>query len=264
MLTVKAGLAATRGTRERQEDAAALWPGPAAGLAPFDVAAEPGRTVAVLADGMGGHAGGTIASRIACESFLASFAREAPSLSVRDRLRTGLFASNRAIALEVERDPTLEGMGSTLVGAVLDQDGLTWISVGDSPMYLWRAGEIALVNEDHSLAPLLDQLAREGKISADAARNDRRRHSLRSAVVGGEIELVDLSMKPLAVEAGDCIVLATDGIHALEPEEVARIVSGYLRDGAPVLARALVRAVDDMRDPYQDNCTIVVLEIAPA
>ncbi len=261
MLSFDAAIAATRGARSQQEDAAALWPGPATASPPFDQPSEPGRLIAVLADGMGGHAGGTLASRIACESFLTAYASEAPVASARDRLRAGLNAANRAMALEVDFNQALQGMGSTLVGAVFDDGSLSWISVGDSPLYLWRGGEIALINEDHSLAPLLDQMARDGKISTEKARSDHRRHMLRSAVTGEDIELVDLCAKPLALEAGDCVLIASDGIHTLEPIEISRIIAAYSPDGPQAIAQALVRGVEQIRDPHQDNFTIVVVRV---
>lgn len=255
-------LAATQGARSYQEDAAALWPGLSAAAAPFTRTPEDGRFVAVLADGMGGHAGGALASRTACASFLQAYSTEAGV--IRDRLRAGLTAANRAIELEVETNRSLSGMGSTLVGAAFGPDGLEWISVGDSPLYLWRNGELALLNEDHSLAPLLDELARAGRISAEQARTDSRRHMLRSAVTGDEIELVDLSQNPLGLHAGDHIVLASDGIHTLDEAWIARTIAAYAIDGPEHIAAALVRSVESVRDPHQDNCTIVVVRIDDA
>lgn len=252
-------LAATRGMRNQQEDAAALWPGPASAVAPFSRAPEGDLLIAVLADGMGGHAGGSLASRTVCTSFLSAFAQEPPP--ARERLRAGMTAANRAIELEVEADRALNGMGSTLIGAAFGPQGLEWISVGDSPLYLWRRGELALLNEDHSLAPLLDELARAGRITVEQARTDQRRHMLRSAVTGEEIELVDVAQRPLALDAGDHIVLASDGIHTLDDAEIARIIAAYSADGPAGIAAALVRGVESMRDPHQDNCTVIVVRI---
>ena len=82
-----------------------------------------------------------------------------------------------------------------------------WVSVGDSPLMLFRRGEIALLNEDHSLAPELDRLAEIGSITEDEAKRDPRRHMLRSAITGDEIELVDVSRNPLRIETGDFIIL---------------------------------------------------------
>jgi protein phosphatase len=261
-LTFSAALAATRGAREHQEDAAILWPGAAAAAAPFERPQEDGRLVAVLADGMGGHAGGALASRTVCTSFLSAFALEPGA--VRERLRSGMNAANRAVALEVDQNRNLNGMGSTLVGASFGPEGLEWISVGDSPLYLWRSAEMALLNEDHSLAPLLDELARTGRITAERARSDPRRHMLRSAVTGEDIDFVDLAHKPLDLLLGDVVILASDGIHTLEEHEVSRIVAAYAADGPAAVAAALVRAVESMRDPHQDNFTVVVVGVEAA
>lgn len=255
-----AALAASRGARAKQEDAAALWPGPATASSPFSLPPEEGRLVAVLADGMGGHAGGTLASRRACEAFLDALARSRET-TMPERLQAGLDAANEAIAAEVAGNRSLNGMGTTLIGASFGPDGLEWISVGDSPLYLWRDGEVALVNADHSLAPLLDEMARAGKITADEARSDQRRHMLRSAVTGEEIELTDLCHKPLQLEPGDVVLLASDGIHTLDAVEVARIVTGYRIDGPQAIANALIRGVEHIRDPHQDNFTVIVVSV---
>jgi PPM family protein phosphatase len=239
-----------------------MWPGPSTASAPLDVPADDGWLIAVLADGMGGHAGGTLASRVACEYFLATYANETKATPVRDRLRSGLNSANRAIAFEVDLNRTLNGMGTTLIGTAFGPEGLEWISVGDSPLYLWRAGEIALVNEDHSLAPLLDEMARIGKITAEEARCDQRRHMLRSAVTGEDFELVDLSAKPLRLEAGDCVLLSSDGIHTLETTEIARLVTAYGKDGPQAIADALIRGVESLRDPHQDNFTVAVVQVS--
>lgn len=260
MLTYLAGIAASQGARQSQEDAAALWPGPAMALPAFEHPHEEGRLVAVLADGMGGHAGGALASRTVCARFLAAYS--VLGAVVTERLEAAMWASNDAIAEKIAADRSLDGMGSTLVGAAFGPDGLEWVSIGDSPLYLWRGGELALVNEDHSLAPLLDELAAAGKITESEAQNDHRRHMLRSAVTGGEIELVDLPVRPLALLPGDWIIIASDGIHTLDEAEIARIVAAYRSDGPNAVASALVRAVDSMRDPHQDNVTVVAVSVA--
>ena len=253
MLLYQSAWRATQGARRNQEDAAVIWP-----LAPAAAGvSDPDRLVAALADGMGGHAGGAIASRIVCESFLANVTQSEGSN--RDRLRSGLDAANTAVAAEVVDRPTLAGMGSTLVGVLFGLNGLEWVSVGDSPLFLYRGGEIALLNEDHSLAPALDQMAAEGRLTFEQARNDPRRHLLRSAITGEELDLVDLSHRPLELAVGDYIVVASDGIHTLETDEIARVVNAYHHDGCEAVADALIRAVEQMRDPQQDNTTVVVV-----
>jgi serine/threonine protein phosphatase PrpC len=260
MLIYLAGLAASQGARKSQEDAAALWPGPAMALPAFEHdAPEEGRLVAVLADGMGGHVGGALASRTVCAQFLTTFASQ--PAAVTERLEAAMWASNRAISQIVAANRSLDGMGSTLVGATFGPEGLEWVSVGDSPLYLWRSSEVALVNEDHSLAPLLDQLAAAGKITESEALADPRRHMLRSAITGSEIELIDLPVRPLELLPGDCVIIASDGIHTLDAGEISRIVAAYRADGADAIAAALVRAVENLRDPHQDNVTVIAVEV---
>jgi protein phosphatase len=254
MPTYDCAVSATRGAREYQEDTAALWPGEGPWTPPPD---GNGRLVAVLADGMGGHAGGALASRLVCEHFIQSIADHTGE--VTDGLVTALAAANDAVAAQVQRNRLLDGMGSTVVGVEFGADHLHWVSVGDSPLYLWRAGEIAMLNEDHSLGPDLDRLAASGVITVEQARRDPRRHMLRSAVTGDDIELVDVSQNPLKLEPGDYVILATDGVQTLDLGEIERLVSAYCRDGAAAVAAALIRAVDGLRELHQDNATVIVV-----
>lgn len=242
----------TKGARSYQEDAALICK-----TAASDAASASPALLAVLADGMGGHTGGAIASRTICEGFVKTYA--ADSGAMPERLLTALAASNEAVAEQVTAQPSLYGMGATLVGASFGEQGLEWVSVGDSPLFLYRRGEISLLNADHSMAPALDRMAAEGKLSVEQARSDPRRHMLRSAVTGEEIELVDTSEQPLLLHAGDYVILASDGIHVLETSEIARVVAAYGNDGCEALAAALIRAIEQQRDPHQDNATVIVI-----
>ena len=262
---------ATRGARNYQEDTALVWPGLDTSAPEQAVAATNGSgapLVAVLADGMGGHAGGALASRMACESFIKSYAAadlpEKAELPETERLVEALRAANDAIAATVSTNPMLTGMGSTLVGVVFSTAGVEWVSVGDSPLLLYRRGEIAMLNEDHSLAPELDRMAAAGKITAEEARKDPRRHMLRSAVTGDDIDMVDVSRTPLRIEPGDYIILASDGLQTLETSEIERVVTAYAADGPQAVANALIRAVEAVRDPHQDNATVVAVRALQA
>ena len=261
MLAFEHASRATKGARSYQEDTALLWNRADAGAS--GDAGKPSSNgaavVAVLADGMGGHTGGALASRLACETFLKAYGGH--DGSNRTRLVEALDAANHAIAKAVDADPMLAGMGSTLVGVTFGADGIEWVSVGDSPLMLYRRGEIALLNEDHSLAPELDRLAAAGAISEADARRDPRRHMLRSAVTGEDIELIDVSRRPLKVEPGDYIILASDGLQTLEAAEIERIVAAYAEDGATAVANALIRAVEALKDPHQDNATVVAVRL---
>ncbi|MBO0764975.1 MAG: serine/threonine-protein phosphatase [Hyphomicrobiaceae bacterium] len=234
---------AAQGARNYQEDAAS-------------VRADADALTAVLADGMGGHAGGAVASEVASTAFLHTFHDRAAE-DVRVRLARSLDSANAAIAARAAGSPSLAGMGCTLIGAAFQPGQLEWISVGDSPLFLVRRAEITRLNADHSLAPEIDRLAEIGRISWDDAKSDPRRHILRSALTGAEIDLIDGPRAPLALEPDDVVILASDGIHSLVNADIVRIVR---EAGAPdAAAEALLAAVADAGDPHQDNTTVVVV-----
>lgn len=244
---------ASQGARSYQEDAAAVWQPP-----DHDAGASDSTCVlAILADGMGGHAGGAIASDAVCASFEAQFIEQQGS--PRHRLKSALSAANGAITALVAAQPQLRGMGSTLIGVAFHDDHVSWISVGDSPLYLYRRGEMARLNEDHSMAPVLDKLVAAGRLTPEEAEDDPRRHMLRSAVVGEDLELVDVSQTPWALQGGDVVVLASDGIHSIADVEIARVIAAYRKDGPEATAEALIAAVRDAGVPHQDNTTVVVV-----
>ena len=262
--------AATRGERPYQEDAFVVqrW-AREAGQAGADLAALAGVTLAILADGMGGHAGGEVASKLICQHGVKGFEEARPTLAAR--LIAALHGANRAIATKVASTPSLASMGSTMIGCSFSPSSvgtpasvqLEWVSVGDSPLYLVRRGEIERLNADHSMAPLIDQMAREGLLTAEEAKVDGRRHMLRSAVTGDDLELVDVSKSPLRLAAGDVVILASDGIETLAHAEIIEQVTRCLASGgaASAIANALILAVESRRHPFQDNATVIVARI---
>ena len=252
---------ASQGQRRQQEDTALAWPEPEAGSDSASLMPLPagiaGEAAAVLCDGMGGHAGGGMASRLACEAFLPDVA--SGSAPVRQRLFNALDLANAAIAEKIADNAAFSGMGSTLVGAYLDAEGLSWISVGDSLLYLWRNGKVVVLNDDHSLAPEIDKLAESGKITWAAAEADPRRHYLRSALTGDDFEMIDLCDRAIALQDGDVVVLASDGIHTLKTEQIAEIVGSVAAGGATAIAKRLISTVEAAGVPHQDNTTIVAI-----
>ncbi|MDJ0948652.1 MAG: protein phosphatase 2C domain-containing protein [Alphaproteobacteria bacterium] len=217
----------------------------------------PSGLLVVLADGMGGHRGGAQASRTAVQGFIQAFNEsEAP---ISSRLQAALDRANAQIGRESAEDPELAGMGCTLVAANFAGDGLSWISVGDSPMWLVRAGELHRLNEDHSMTPLLQAQVDAGLIAAEDAARHPQRNALRSALTGDPVELVDLSPQPKALEPGDRILLASDGLETLDEDEILAIANAGPDAPSDQLAEKLVAAVDEKARPGQDNTTVVVV-----
>ena len=178
------------GGREYQEDDYGL-------IEPGDPDAD-GSEVLLIADGMGGHVSGDTASRMVVKTFVETYHDTDGPIS--DRLRACLNAANDALAEAIKENPEFEGMGSTVVAVVVSQHGLDWISVGDSPLWLFRDGKLRRLNADHSRSPVFANLVAVGRMTEEEAATDSKRHALRSAVMGDEIHLIDVSSQPVAMK----------------------------------------------------------------
>jgi protein phosphatase len=218
-----------------------------------------GDLLAVLADGMGGHVAGAEASRLVCRTFIEAYSAAGAKTGEGRRLRAALDQANRALAEAVARNRALEGMGSTLLAVLFGERGLRWVSVGDSPLYLFRNRHLIQLNQDHSLAPVLDRLAAAGEILPEEAIAHPRRHFLRSALTGGPIDLIDLRTEALALEPGDWVILASDGLETLSHAEIANSISRHSDGDAASLARGLLASVEAARHPQQDNATVMAV-----
>jgi serine/threonine protein phosphatase PrpC len=225
-----------RGRRSEQEDSFRLRQ--------FE---DDGSWLIVLSDGMGGHAAGALASRIAAEGFLASFAAlKARSAPLEEALVTALHDANDRIGHVQQAAPDAEGMGATLVAAYLGAAGVSWISVGDSPLWIWRAGRLRRLNEDHSMRGLV----RHGERGAG--------NLLRSALGVPSIPMIDCHAAPEPVARDELVVVASDGILTLDEEQIGNYIAAHARDGLEPLATGLLEAVAGAGRNNQDNCTIVL------
>jgi PPM family protein phosphatase len=222
------------GARPYQEDSWALRP------------LGDGTLLAVVADGMGGHAGGAVASRLVVDAFL-------KTVEGGHSLADGLQAANAAVRAGAEGKPELAGMGATLLAARLEGDEVSWISVGDSPFYLVSKGELERLNADHSLAPQIDALVERGAITAEEAAHHPGRHILREAVMGEPLTLIDQGRRRLGADAR--LLLCSDGVQSLTDKQIAA------HSGKP--AADLIEAVLAVGHAHQDNVTIVKLERQP-
>ena len=238
------------GKREYQEDDYGLLDGRDLGLDGSE------HSMLLVADGMGGHVGGATASGLLSKTFVEVYPQT--SGPIVDRLRDCLEKANNAIAEAIAENAELDSMGSTLVAAVVASEGLHWISVGDSPLWLFRKGQLERLNADHSMAPVLADIVAKGDMTEEEAARDPRRHSLRSAVMGDEIHLIDASSQPVVVEQGDRLLLASDGLLTLSAQEIADILKKTQDAPLEDSAAALIQAVEAAEHPYQDNTTILL------
>lgn len=215
--------------------------------------------LAVVADGMGGHAAGEFASDLAVRKFVAAFHR--PGESIAERLAVACDVANAAIADAIEDDPDrCEGMGTTLVAATFTSAGIEWISVGDSPLWLWREGTLRRLNADHSFRPVLREMIDRGELTEEQAAKSALRSRLRAALIGGEIALVDASPAPHPLRAGDVVLVASDGLVTLAEKAIADLLGASAEASAEEIATRLLRTVLEAGKPKQDNTTVAVVK----
>ncbi len=237
------------GARSQQQDAAAARS-----------IGRNGGAILVLADGLGGHTGGAEASRIVVETFSAAadtgiFDDEA---SRRPALRNTLEKANERIADGVEPAHGQRGMASTAVAVVLADGLVNWISVGDSHLYVWRRGRLAKLNEDHSQAGLM---VRSGQYKPDDPEVAAAKSVLVSALTGRKLEIVDHPAQAFAVQKGDVVLLASDGLNTLSETEIEAAVTSVQDQGASQISTTLLDHIRDRRADRQDNTAVVVARI---
>lgn len=225
---------------------------------PVDLAGAPGAWLALVADGMGGHEGGEVASLTAVEAFWAEMAASGCPGPWEDRLIRAVQAANMAIAHRAAANPSLAGMGTTLTAAWLEPDLFTIVHVGDSRAYLWRGGRLQRLTVDHSVA---EELVQGGHLDREQARFHPQRHVLTRALGTGEHQAVDLVRGNLC--PGDTILLCTDGLSGTlsDPELAALLATGRaLPDGGPDQIASILVAAANSRGG-NDNITVVVIEV---
>ncbi len=221
----------------------------------------------VVGDGMGGHAGGEIASALAVETMRISLEEtEGEDLTpVRDtqgmcsiggrRLFIAVQQANERILEKGRQDPTLAGMGTTVAALLLDrrEEVVSICHVGDTRVYRIRGGRIEQLTEDHSL---VQELLRGRKISMQEVKTSPHRHILTQAL--GVSPVIHPTIRLERPECGDLFVICSDGVHGVvEDEEILRLVSRWGPDNLDEACEALVGLANARGG--KDNSTVIVL-----
>jgi len=199
-----------------------------------------------VADGMGGHRAGEVASATALEALRAAVAAGQP-------LRKAIEGANDAVLEKSESDHELHGMGTTLTAGMLGTDGsLTVGHVGDSRAYLIRDGELSQITEDHSL---VEEMVKGGELTPEQAEVHPQRSIITRAL--GIDPVVDVDLYPIQLRAGDRVLLCSDGLTTMvRPEEIATILGRELDPKRA--AQLLVDAANAAGG--EDNVTALILE----
>jgi len=217
-------------------------------------------TAQIVADGMGGAAGGEVASRTAIGTFVDIVLRT-PNLILRldtqsaQAVMTRMAARFEQIKLALEaavrRDPTLAGMGTTMTLAVNFRGDLLVAHVGDSRAYLYRHGRLERLTRDQTM---VQSLLEKGAISPEEMASHPMRHLL-SGVLGTKGKPIDVELRFIGLEDGDQVLLCTDGLTEMVPESMIADVLANT-DTADRASRQLVDLANSRGG--KDNVTVVV------
>ena len=227
----------------------------------------PEQNLFVVADGMGGHAAGEVASRVAVESInefvcMTSGDEEITwpfgldeSMSYDgNRLKTSVRYANNKVLAATKESVEYEGMATTVVGVLVDGATANLTHVGDSRIYLYRSGQLTQLTSDHSW---VNEQLQGGMLTAEQARS----HPLRNVVtraLGGKPDL-DVEMQVHEALPGDVLLLCSDGLTTMVPDpEIARLLSE--NGGVEGAAKALVDEAN--RKGGEDNITVILLQFS--
>lgn len=221
----------------------------------------------IVADGMGGHAAGEVASQEAVDTIHGMVRREQHALQIMDEAGTGeterlrrairvlesaIQAATYMVFGMAQHDPDRHGMGTTVSALLLrGQHGIT-AQVGDSRIYMVRDGEASVLTEDHTLVAWQ---VKQGLISAEEATRSPHRNVITRAV--GSREYVQVDVQTVEPRPGDCYLLCSDGLHGyLDLAEIPPICDL----GAPVATKRFIEIANERGG--RDNITAVLVELS--
>jgi serine/threonine protein phosphatase PrpC len=207
--------------------------------------------VYAVADGMGGAQAGEVAAKIAAEAFEQDFP---DGRDPEQELARVASEANRRIYELAREDSSRSGMGTTLTGALLSDDEVSIVHVGDSRAYLFRDGELRQLTRDHSL---VEELRRRGQLTLEEAE-DHPQRSIITRALGPEAR-VELDVHTHQARSGDVFLICSDGLTSMVREDrVHEILAG-----SDSLEAAVDRLVDEAnRMGGRDNITVVLFRVA--
>lgn len=244
---VTLGVSSIMGTRKNQQDSVYT-------LDAHDM------TLAVVCDGMGGMEGGELASQLAIQilsrDFVDNTGGDIPSFYQQT-------AERMDIAVHGLMRETGEPMqaGTTVVSTIVWDRQLYWLSVGDSRIYILRAGEFIQVNRDHNYRMRLDEQLEQGLITDEEYLEKMSQGEALISYIGmGNVSLMDINPMPFLLEDGDVILLCSDGLYKrLSDEEIQEIIELALPD-VDEAAQNLTRIVMEKTVGSQDNTSVILIQ----
>ena len=214
--------------------------------------------LAVVCDGMGGMNGGERASELAVQMLAeAFFTQEIPSVPAF--YRDIVYKADDGVYLLQDGGKPM-GAGTTIVSVIIRDNGLYWLSVGDSKIYIYRKGKMICPVVEHNYRMILNRMLAEGKIDRTAYNNELPKAEALVSYLGmGGLKYMEINQNPFLLEVGDQILLCSDGLYkSLDEEEILDILDH--RMNLDVKAKMLIDKALANGGAKQDNTSIVLIQ----
>lgn len=219
---------------------------------------ENGRQVFVVCDGMGGHAGGCVASVTAVNALTNSFRRQAEIVPTTEAIIAAVNDANTAVYNKAQDEPSLRGMGTTLTLLVIDAQAAYVTHVGDSRIYQLRKGRKIFRTFDHSM--VFGQVAK-GKMTEEEARLHPRSNVLSKAL--GILPDIEANVRKLSYKANDRFILCCDGVWNTQPEPdiISMFTANPDLETTILSTRSLVEKLGKEKGGQHDNHTMIAVDM---
>ena len=224
------------------------------------------RGIAMVCDGMGGMDEGDRASRLAATQFAEDYAEHYRTYGEVKWEGLPEYLEAEAVKLDkmVHELKNPQGVrlnsGTTIVATIFEEDRLTWLSVGDSRIYLIRGDEMEIVTRPHNYGLSLDLRRRKGLISEEEYMAEQSRASALISFIGiGNVRLMDINKTPFRLEKGDMVLVCSDGLYNCLPDgQIFSLLKKESRNIQETAAR-LIQEVNLAGKRYQDNTSLILI-----
>jgi serine/threonine protein phosphatase PrpC len=221
----------------------------------------------LVADGIGGHASGEIASKMAIsdiEEFVVRSRSEEITWPIpyrkelspeQNRLLAAATAANHKIRGFVSENPFMKGMGTTLVGCIIEGNLLAVINIGDSRLYRIRDDHIEQITKDHTVAGIMERM---GLLTKEEASSNPQKHILTSALGVEPLKDINVDLFPAEICTRDLFLLCSDGLYdMLSEEEIVEAINSFKGKSLEKAGRALIERANLAGG--KDNITIILI-----
>lgn len=244
---IAVGASSIIGTRKNQQDS-------------IYTSCERDMAIAVVCDGMGGMEGGELASQLAIQ-ILSEEYEHREQKQIPDLYRKAVIHMDAGVNGLTRQDGETMNAGTTVVSAIIQNDQLYWLSVGDSRIYMIRGNEFEQVTRDHNYKMRLDKLLQEDMISQEEYLSRLAKGEALISYIGmGNVTLMDINPAPFQLMDKDVVLLCSDGLYKrLSDEEIQAIICQELPD-VDKAAQRLTQVVMEKTTRSQDNTSVILMQ----